>query len=111
MTPLARGLAASVRLYQRVLAGRQSPCRYIPSCSTYALEAIETHGAVAGGWLGTKRICRCNPWGGHGYDPVPGRESSASAAKNSAPKNSAPKNSAPEPGGATSYEEGVPCST
>ena len=46
-------------------------CRYKPSCSNYAIEAINKHGAFKGGWLGLKRIFRCHPFGGHGYDPVP----------------------------------------
>lgn len=67
----ARPFHASVRAYQRVRAGRPSPCRYVPSCSTYALEALEVHGAGRGLWLTTRRLCRCHPWGGHGWDPVP----------------------------------------
>ena len=47
-------------------------CRYCPRCSQYAIEAVEKYGALKGGWLATKRLMRCNPWGGHGYDPVPG---------------------------------------
>jgi len=46
-------------------------CRYHPSCSQYAVEALGKHGAIKGGWLAIKRILRCNPWGGHGHDPVP----------------------------------------
>jgi len=46
-------------------------CRYTPTCSQYALEALQKHGAFKGGWLALKRILRCHPWGGHGYDPVP----------------------------------------
>lgn len=46
-------------------------CRYTPSCSQYGVEAITKHGALKGGWLTFKRILSCNPWGGHGYDPVP----------------------------------------
>lgn len=46
-------------------------CRYLPSCSEYMIEAVQKHGAIKGGWLGTKRLLRCHPWGGSGYDPVP----------------------------------------
>lgn len=46
-------------------------CRFAPSCSEYAHQALEHHGTVAGLWLTTKRLCRCHPWGGHGFDPVP----------------------------------------
>ena len=46
-------------------------CRYTPTCSDYAREAIQKHGALKGAKLAIKRILRCNPWGGHGYDPVP----------------------------------------
>jgi putative membrane protein insertion efficiency factor len=54
------------------IAGPGAGCRYQPTCSHYFLQAVETHGVIRGGWLGIKRICRCHPWGGHGYDPVPG---------------------------------------
>ncbi|MCB0464745.1 MAG: membrane protein insertion efficiency factor YidD [Aequorivita sp.] len=48
-----------------------SSCRYTPTCSHYAIEALQTHGLLKGGWLAAKRIASCNPWGGSGYDPVP----------------------------------------
>jgi uncharacterized protein len=46
-------------------------CRYAPSCSAYAIEALQKYGAIKGGWLALKRLLRCHPWGGHGHDPVP----------------------------------------
>lgn len=74
MTLPARVLAAPIRLYQLVRASRPSPCRYVPSCSSYALEALEVHGAARGSWLTVRRLGRCHPWGGLGADPVPARE-------------------------------------
>ena len=71
MSPVARGARAIVRGYQAARANHPSPCRFTPSCSTYAIEAIEARGAVIGTWLAVCRVVRCNPWGGHGYDPVP----------------------------------------
>jgi uncharacterized protein len=70
--PVARVLDWLLRGYQYVFAGRVSPCRYVPSCSTYAREAVAAHGAARGSWLAARRLGRCHPWGGHGYDPVPG---------------------------------------
>ena len=56
---------------QTFLFGLAGGCRFTPTCSQYALEAIHAHGAIAGGWLAMKRICRCHPWGEGGSDPVP----------------------------------------
>ena len=67
----ARVLRRLVLLYQAARFGRPSPCRYLPSCSEYAVEALETHGAARGAWLAARRISRCHPLGGHGFDPVP----------------------------------------
>jgi len=68
---VTRALVGSVRLYQAARAGRPSPCRYWPSCSEYALDALREHGAARGGWMTLGRLARCHPWGGSGIDPVP----------------------------------------
>jgi len=68
---IARLLIRTYRVTLSALIGRQ--CRYFPSCSEYAEEAIGLHGVWAGGWMGLARICRCHPWGGSGLDPVPTR--------------------------------------
>ena len=62
-----------IKTYQLTLSPRFShgSCRFTPTCSQYALEAIEVHGIFKGFYLGVKRIFRCHPWGGEGYDPVP----------------------------------------
>jgi hypothetical protein len=59
---------------QTFLFGTTGGCRFTPTCSVYALEAMREHGALTGGALAAKRICRCHPWGGCGHDPVPGKE-------------------------------------
>jgi putative membrane protein insertion efficiency factor len=65
-------LMGAIRLYQRWISPWTPPsCRYTPTCSSYALKAIEIHGARRGGWLAFRRLMRCHPWGGQGYDPVP----------------------------------------
>ncbi len=71
MTARARLLVAMVRAYQTARSGRLSPCRFVPSCSEYAAEAIECHGAARGTWLAARRLARCHPLGGWGSDPVP----------------------------------------
>ena len=65
-------LVALLRAYQYAISpllGRN--CRYFPTCSEYAAEAVQKYGAARGGWLGLKRVCRCHPWHPGGYDPVP----------------------------------------
>ncbi|HJT12502.1 MAG TPA: membrane protein insertion efficiency factor YidD [Dongiaceae bacterium] len=72
MTILRAALIAPIRFYQWTLSPLVGfNCRYAPSCSAYAIEAIATHGALRGLWLALRRILRCHPWGGSGYDPVP----------------------------------------
>ena len=70
-SPVARALCAPIRLYRLARDGRPSPCRFVPSCSAYALEALESHGAVKGSWFTVCRLCRCRPGGGSGIDLVP----------------------------------------
>jgi putative membrane protein insertion efficiency factor len=72
MKPAAYVLSLPVRFYRAVLSPLiGSNCRYQPTCSAYALEALEKHGAIKGGWLSLKRITSCHPWGGSGIDNVP----------------------------------------
>lgn len=71
---LAWLLSLPIRLYRLAISPFLPPaCRYEPSCSRYALEALATHGPVKGLWLAAHRIARCHPWGGFGLDPVPPR--------------------------------------
>lgn len=70
--PVAWLLAGLVRLYQLVVSPWLAPsCRFEPSCSAYALEALRTHGALRGSWLTMRRLGRCQPFSAGGYDPVP----------------------------------------
>ena len=72
MKPIRTVLKLLIRGYQLFVSPvLGANCRYAPSCSQYAVEAIDSHGAVRGSWLAVKRIGRCHPWGGSGYDPVP----------------------------------------
>ncbi|ROI08975.1 membrane protein insertion efficiency factor YidD [Chryseobacterium sp. H3056] len=61
-----------IRIYQMGISPLlPNSCRYTPTCSSYMIEALRIHGPLKGLWLGSKRISRCHPWGGEGYDPVP----------------------------------------
>jgi uncharacterized protein len=65
-------LIALIRIYQWGISPWLGPrCRFTPSCSRYAVEALQKHGLLKGTWLAMRRISRCHPWGGHGIDPVP----------------------------------------
>lgn len=72
---LAWPLVQLVRAYRLVISPLLGMnCRFQPSCSTYTIEALEQHGIVRGTVLAARRIARCHPWGGSGYDPVPGKD-------------------------------------
>src|SRR5580658_10653486 len=78
MSFFQHGLIFLIRIYQAVVSpllvavlGPSAQCRFTPSCSQYALEAVRLHGAIMGGWLALRRLSRCHPWGGCGDDPTP----------------------------------------
>lgn len=67
-----RAILLLIRVYRRYISPLFPPCcRFYPTCSTYAMQAVEKYGALKGGWLAVKRILRCNPFNDGGYDPVP----------------------------------------
>ena len=75
MNPLTWLLSGLIRIYRVAISPMFPPhCRYWPTCSAYALEAVHRHGPAKGSWLALRRIARCHPWGGSGYDPVPGTD-------------------------------------
>lgn len=98
MNPAQVVLHALLRTYQvavsPVLTGLFGPlgfgCRFEPTCSRYAVEAIRLHGALRGSWLAAHRLCRCHPWGGHGTDPVPPAPRVAPVGRDDAPQPPAP---------------------
>ncbi|WP_434357714.1 membrane protein insertion efficiency factor YidD [Parasalinivibrio latis] len=77
VSPLAKLVIALVRFYQLVISPLIGPrCRFNPTCSQYAIEAVRAHGVVKGSWLATKRLLKCHPLNEGGYDPVPPKQSS-----------------------------------
>jgi len=86
VNPAQHILLFAVRIYRAVLSpalgaffGPGNGCRFTPTCSAYAAEAVRTHGAISGSALAVRRICRCHPWGRCGHDPVPPRRESGAA--------------------------------
>jgi putative membrane protein insertion efficiency factor len=72
MRPIAKVMKLAIQGYRLAISPMLGTnCRFSPSCSAYAIEAIERHGAMRGSWLAARRVMRCHPWGGSGYDPVP----------------------------------------
>jgi len=81
LNPAQHILVFAIRAYrwtvspaQLFLFGPTGGCRFTPTCSQYAIDAVRSRGAISGSWLAVKRICRCHPWGGCGHDPVPQKE-------------------------------------
>jgi putative membrane protein insertion efficiency factor len=69
---LALPLILLIKIYQLIISPFFPPsCRFTPTCSHYSIEALKKHGVIKGGWLSLKRILKCHPWGGSGFDPVP----------------------------------------
>jgi putative membrane protein insertion efficiency factor len=78
MNPVGLALRGVIRAYQLLVSPiLPSACRFMPSCSAYAMEAVTRHGPLGGSWLAAKRVCRCHPWHEGGYDPVPEPRSSS----------------------------------
>ncbi len=72
MSPIGRVFLALIGFYRRMISPLLGPhCRFAPTCSAYAAEAIQTHGALRGGWMALKRVARCHPWSAGGVDHVP----------------------------------------
>jgi len=80
-------LIGLLKLYRAVISPLYGPvCRYYPSCSAYALEAVRVHGSIKGSWLAARRLGRCHPWAAGGYDPVPGTPAAEEWAEEQAAK-------------------------
>ena len=72
LTDIVEDMIKGIRFYQKYLSPlKRVHCPYTPTCSQYALEALRKHGPLKGSWLTLRRLSRCHPWGGSGYDPVP----------------------------------------
>ncbi|MGB0113200.1 MAG: membrane protein insertion efficiency factor YidD [Ilumatobacteraceae bacterium] len=79
MTAVQRRALSWIEWYQRAFSWRPSPCRFSPTCSAYAHEAVSVHGTARGIWLTARRLLRCRPFGPSGFDPVPEQHASACA--------------------------------
>ena len=72
---IVKVMSAPIKFYQHAISPLTPPaCRFTPTCSQYALDALRLHGPLKGTWLALRRLCRCHPWGGSGYDPVPPKD-------------------------------------
>ncbi|MGH4026837.1 MAG: membrane protein insertion efficiency factor YidD [Pseudonocardiaceae bacterium] len=94
--PVARLLVLPLRFYRRWISPALPPCcRFYPSCSAYAVEALTVHGAIRGSWLTVRRLLRCAPWHPGGVDPVPAPRSPRCSVEPRAPRNPARRTAAP----------------
>ena len=89
-TLVKRGLLGAIRAYQYTSAARPPRCRYLPTCSEYAAEAIERFGPAKGTWLAVRRLGRCHPLGSHGFDPVPDAADAAPTTRHESSSNEEP---------------------
>jgi putative membrane protein insertion efficiency factor len=97
-SPVARVLIGAVRVYQRWISPALPPtCRFYPSCSAYALEAVQVHGAARGTWLAVRRLLRCHPWHPGGVDPVPPGAPEPVSSGPDGPETDSPGPESPEP--------------
>jgi putative membrane protein insertion efficiency factor len=97
VSAVSRALLSALRFYQRAISPTRPPrCRFVPTCSAYAVEAVELHGAVRGTWLALRRLLKCAPWHPGGVDLVPEQAHSRRAGTARAPRSS--KKTAPIPG-------------
>lgn len=86
MSPAGMVLRGLIRGYQLLISPVLPPaCRFVPSCSAYAMEAVARHGAMRGSWLAARRVCRCHPWNDGGYDPVPDLDAKITAERGEQP--------------------------
>ena len=93
LMPVGYLLLGLIKAYQYLISPMFPPtCRFLPTCSQYAHDALRIHGPVRGLWLALWRLARCNPWGGHGYDPVPGANCENHGHTPGAPASEAPNN-------------------
>jgi len=85
---VARGLIFLIQLYRHMISPlRPASCRFVPTCSQYAVDALNEHGVIKGGWLATARLAKCGPWHRGGWDPIPERRPRSSSCRTESDEN------------------------